>query len=121
MSPGFVGVTMAVAGVVAAWALVSCVRGRRFDDPLFYAVALLELVLVAQLVAGIVALTRTSRGVDGATFVSYLITAVLMPPVAVLWAASDRSRWGTGVVVILGLVEIVLTVRLSEIWTVPHG
>jgi hypothetical protein len=34
----------------------------------------------------------------------------------VAWGASDKSRWGPGVVVISALVVIVLVVRLLQIW-----
>jgi len=103
--------------LVAAWALIQCARGRRFDDPLFYGVALLEVVIVAQLVVGLVALAQTDRDVDAATFVPYLVSAAVLLPVAVLWAASDHTRWGTAVIAGSGLVEAVLSVRLLDIWT----
>ena len=117
MSGDLVWVPVCGSLLVALWALVECARGRRFDDPLFYAVALLELVIVAQLVVGLVALSATARHVDTATFVPYLVTAAVLPPVAVLWAASDHTRWGTAVIAGMGLVEAVLSVRLLDIWT----
>ena len=112
-------VRVAVIGslLVAAWALVQCARGRRFDDPLFYAVVLLEVVIVVQLAVGLVALVQTDHDVDAATLVPYLLTAAVLPPVAVLWAASDHSRWGTAVIAGMCLVEAVLSVRLLDIWT----
>lgn len=108
---------LGASAVVTAWALVSWLRDRPFDDPMFYAVAVLELVLIFTAVIGLVALSRTARDVDGVTFVSYLASAVLLPPVAVLWGASDRTRWGTGVVALTGLVEAVIAVRLFDLWT----
>jgi hypothetical protein len=107
--------------LVAGWALVQCARNRRFDDPLFYAVALLEAVILAQLGVGLVGLAQTTRDVDTVTFVSYLVTAVVIPPIAVLWAASDPSRWGTAVITGMGLVEAVLSVRVLDIWMGPVG
>lgn len=106
---------------LALWAGVRTVLGRRFDDPLFYAASVLEVLVVVQLVVGVVALSGTDRDVDAVTFVSYLATAVLLPPVAVVWAASDPTRWGTAVVSGLGLVEAVLSVRLLDIWTAGGG
>lgn len=104
------------SGVVTVWALLWCLRNRPFDDLLFYAVALVELLLVVVAVIGLVALSRTTRNVEAVTFVSYLLTAVLLLPVAVLWAASDKTRWGTGVIALAGLVEAVIAVRLFDIW-----
>jgi len=116
MNDALAAVTVVAALAVAAWAGVSCVWGRRFTDPMFYAVVVLELLLVVQLVLASIALAGTARNVDGLTFVSYLVTTVLLPPLVVLWAASDHSRWGTGVVAMMGLVEAVLVVRLLDIW-----
>lgn len=107
--------------MVAGWASVSSLRRRRFDDPLFYAVAVLELVVVVQLVLGVVALSGTSRDVDAVTFVSYLVTAVALPPAAVLWSASDPSRWGTAVITVMGVGEAVLAIRLLDIWSAGSG
>lgn len=121
MSAGIAAFLVTGSLTVAAWALLSCLRGRRFDDPLFYACAALEVALVAQLVAGLIALGRTARDVDGVTFVAYLVTAVLLPPAAVLWAASDRTRWGTAVVAAMGLTEAVLVVRLLDLWGAGGG
>ncbi|MBA2531593.1 MAG: hypothetical protein H0V23_05730 [Nocardioidaceae bacterium] len=110
-------VLLGASAMVTVWALVSLLRNKPFDDPLFYAVAVLELVLIISAVIGIVALSRTAREVDAATFVSYLVTAVLLPPIAALWGASDRTRWGTGVIALTGLVEAVVAVRLFDVWT----
>ena len=116
-----VWVPIAASLMIAAWALVQCVRDHRFDGALFYAVALLEAVILAQLAVGLAALAESARDVDTVMFVSYLVTAVVLPPIAVLWAASDHSRWGTAVIAAMGLVEAVLCVRLLDIWTGPVG
>lgn len=121
MSEGFAWTVGGFALLVAAWGAYACLRNQRLGNPLFYATAALEALLAVQLVGGLVALGRTSRSVDTVTFVAYLLTAVLIPPVAVTWSASDRTRWGTAVLALTGLVEVVLTVRLVDIWTTPVG
>lgn len=73
-------------------------------------------MLIALLVGGSIALASTSRDVDGVLFVSYLVTLVVIPPAAVLWGIAEKSRWGTGVVVIAMLTVAVLSVRLLGIW-----
>ena len=105
--------------LVAGWALLLLLRNRTFSNGLFYAYAVLEVVLLVQLVAGFIALARTSRPVEGTTFGAYLVTAALVPPAAVLWGVSDKSRWGTGVGVIGGLLVAVLMARLVQIWEAP--
>jgi RsiW-degrading membrane proteinase PrsW (M82 family) len=121
MADDLVWVPIAGSLLIAGWALIQCARDRRFHDPLFYAVALLEAVILGQLAVGLVALAETARDVDAVTFVAYLVTAAVLPPVAVLWAASDHSRWGTAVVAGMALVEAVLSLRLLDIWTGPVG
>lgn len=105
-----------LAVAVAVLAAVHTVRDVPFSNPLFYAVAALELVLLVVLVGGLVALGGTDRDVSGVLFVSYLLTVVVIPPAAVLWGIAEKSRWGTGVVVVALLTVAVLMVRLLGIW-----
>jgi hypothetical protein len=102
--------------VVAAYAAWHTYRRRDLGNPLFYAVGVVEIVLVGLLVGGSIALASTSRDVDGVLFVSYLLTMVVIPPAAVLWAIAEKSRWGTGVVVVSMLTIAALSVRLLGIW-----
>lgn len=102
--------------LVAAFAAVHLVRNQLFSNPLFYAIAGLEIVLVGLLVGGCIALAKTSDDVDGVLFVSYLVTVVVIPPAAVLWGIAEKSRWGTGVVVVAMLSISVLSIRLLRIW-----
>lgn len=106
----------AAATLVAIWAAWHMFREQPVGNPLFYAVAALEIVLIALLVGGVVALNSTNRDVDGVLFVSYLVTLVVIPPAAVLWGIAEKSRWGTGVVVVALLTVAVLCVRLLGIW-----
>ena len=102
--------------LVAAFAAFHMLTDRLFSNPLFYAIAVLEIVLIALLIGGCIALSRTSRDVDGVLFVSYLITVVIIPPAAVVWGIAEKSRWGTGVVVVAMLSISVLSIRLLRIW-----
>lgn len=106
----------AVAVAVAAFAAWHMVRDARFSNPLFYAVGVLELLIAATLVGGSIALGRTDRDVDGVLFISYLVTNLIIPPLAVVWGVAERSRWGTGVVVVAMLTVAVLMARLHGIW-----
>ena len=110
-----------LAVAVGIFAAGHTLRSAQFSNPLFYAMAVLELALLALLVGGIVALVRTTRDVDAVLFVSYLVTLVLIPPAAVLWGVAEKSRWGTGVVAIAMLTVAVLCVRVLQIWEVAHA
>jgi len=105
------------AAVFAAW---HTVRSYRFSNPLFYAIAAVEVLLLVALVWGIVAATGTDRDVQKGLFLSYLVTTVLIPPAAVLWGVGDRSRWGTGVVAVGLFTVSVMLIRTHQIW-VGHG
>lgn len=110
-----------LAVVVAAFAAWHTLRRRPFSNSLFYAMAVLEIALVALLVAGCIALASTTRDVDGVLFVSYLVTLVVIPPAAVIWGIAEKSRWGTGVVVVAMLTVAVLCVRVLQIWKGTHA
>lgn len=110
-----------VATVVAAYAGWHTYRRLAFSNPLFYVIGVLEMLLIAMLVGGSIALASTSRDVDGVLFVSYLVTIVVIPPAAVLWGIAEKSRWGTGVVVIAMLTIAVLTVRVLDIWKAAYA
>ncbi len=105
-------VALAIAGY-AGW---HTWRDAPFSNPLFYAVSALEIGLIGLLVGGSFALARTDREVDGVLFVSYLVTVAVIPPAAVLWGIAEKSRWGTGVVVVALLTVAVLVARLHGIW-----
>lgn len=109
-------VLIGAALVGAGWSALLLALDRRMHDPLFWLLAAVEVGLLGQLVGGVVALVRTDRDVDGATFVGYLVAVVLVLPFAVSWAASERSRWGTGVLLIGCLTVAVLVLRLQQIW-----
>lgn len=108
-----VALAAVLVGAFAGW---HTLQRRPFSNPLFYAVAALEVMLIGVLIGGSIALGSTDRDVDGVLFVSYLVTIVLIPPAAVLWGIAEKSRWGTGVVVIGMLTVAVLCVRLLGIW-----
>ena len=113
------GVLIVLALAAAGWAGVYAARERSLDNALFYGLAALEVLLVAQLVAGIVALVSSDRDVESATFIGYLLTNVLILPIAVVWAVAEKSRWGTAVLVVGGLTVAALTLRGQQVWTAP--
>lgn len=109
------GIAILALGV-AAFAGWHMYRRRDVDNPLFYAVCVVEIALIALLIGGSIALGQTSRDVDGVLFISYLVTLVVIPPAAVLWGIAEKSRWGTGVLVVSMLTVSALSVRLLGIW-----
>jgi hypothetical protein len=107
--------------VVAAAAAVVCVvlgiAGRRPSDVSLGSVALVEVLLIAQLVVALVApaVGNPSRG-SVLEFYVYLVTALIIPPLAVLWALLERTRWSNVVLGIAGFAVAVMVFRMYQIW-----
>ena len=94
------------------------VRGWRPTDWLVGGLAVLELALLVQLVAGIVLLAGDGgAGVSGVTFVGYLIGSLLVLPAGLAWALGEPSRAGTAVLLIALAVVAFLELRLDQIWS----
>jgi hypothetical protein len=114
--PALLTTLVVLAVAVAVLALVDVTRSR---EPGWWAVGslgLLELGLLAQCVTGLVRLAHTGRDVSGLTFTAYLVGAVLVPPAAFVWAAAERTRWGSAVLVVAALAVVALEFRLDQIW-----
>lgn len=115
----FVTVQVAVAVLAGVLCLVLGFAGRAPNDLSMGAVALVELLLIVQLVMAIVAppLGNSPSG-SLAEFYIYLISALILPLAGGFWALIERNRWST---VILGgvcLAIAVMVYRMGQIWFV---
>ena len=82
------------------------------------AVALVEALLLLQLVVSIVLVVQGKQAVgDTVEFFGYIITALVVPPAAIAWAVIERTRWSTLVLGVSGLTVAVMLVRMWQIWT----
>ena len=54
-------------------------------------------------------------------FFAYLLSALVIPPAAIVWALMERTRWAVVVVGIACLAVAVMLVRMQIIWTVQHA
>lgn len=107
-----------LATVIAVWAAWKTIRHARISDAMFYAIAAVEVGTVVLLIVGIAGLASTTRTVDGTILVSYLMTLVLVPPVALIWGVAEKSRWGTGVIVIGMWTVALMAIRVLQVWHV---
>ncbi|MDM4762630.1 hypothetical protein QT381_06385 [Galbitalea sp. SE-J8] len=122
MIAGLAYVEIGIAVVVGLLAVVLGLVGRRPDDISIGATALVELALVVQIVVAIVApLVGNAPTGDLVEFWIYLVTAALLPPVAVLWGLVDRGRWSTVVLGVASLAVAVMLWRMLQIWTVQQA
>ncbi|GAB3480178.1 hypothetical protein [Amycolatopsis cihanbeyliensis] len=101
---------------VACWSFVSAARGRSPKDPLLIAIAVVEVLLLAQVVVSVVLLISGERPGGMATFIAYLVGSLAVLPVATLWALAERSRSSTVVLGIACVTVPVLILRMHEVW-----
>ncbi|TPW70736.1 hypothetical protein [Schumannella sp. 10F1B-5-1] len=115
---------LTIVGVVVALAaglldVVLGLLGRKPDDFSLGALALVELVLVVQVVTAMVApfVGNPPTG-NPIEFWAYLIAAVAIPVLAAFWALSEKTRWSTVVLGVAALAVGVMLWRMHVIWTV---
>ncbi|MDQ4212388.1 hypothetical protein [Microbacterium capsulatum] len=116
----FTVVQLVVAVASGVFCLGLGFAGRRPSDWSVGSLALVELLLIVQVVSAIVSpfAGNPPKG-DPLEYGVYLVSAVLLPIGGVVWALLERSRWST---VILGAVALSLAVmiwRMQVIWTTP--
>lgn len=75
-----------------------------------------ELILLVQAAIAIGRMFTGDRPDGMATFVGYLLTAVLLPPLAALLGLAERTRWGSALIAAACLVVPVMVVRLQQVW-----
>jgi hypothetical protein len=109
-------VVMVASLLVGAWCFVSAARQRWLGAGQVVAIIAVELVLLAQAVAAAVRLVAGVRPEQFGTFLGYLITSVIVLPLAALLAFMERTRWGSVIAGVAGLVVAVLTLRLRQVW-----
>jgi hypothetical protein len=115
----YADIEVAVAAAAGVLCLILGLFGRKPGDLTMGAAALVEVMLVAQLVITIVA-PFTGNNPTGSLleFYIYLIVAILLPLIAGFWALVERDRWSTVVLGVACLAIAVMVVRMDIIWTV---
>ncbi len=115
----FTTLQVVIAVAVGLFAVIAGLVGRRPSDYTVGALALVEVLLIVQIVMAIIApFAGNPPSGDLLEFWVYLISAALLPVGGVVWALLERSRWST---VILGVVAFAVAImlwRMEVIWTV---
>lgn len=118
----FTIVQVAVAVAAGLLCVVLGLANRRPSDLSVGSLALVEVLLIAQVVVAIVApLVGNTPSGSLLEFWVYLVSAVLLPPAAVFWALVERSRWSTVILGVAALSVAVMVWRMQVIWTVQVG
>lgn len=110
---------VAVAVAAGLFCVVAGLAGRRPSDWTVGSLALVELLLIVQIVIAIIApLAGNPPTGSLLEFWVYLVSAALLPLAAVAWALLERSRWSTVIMGIAALSIAVMVWRMQVIWTV---
>lgn len=97
---------------VVGGAYVALDRGP--DKVMVALLAVLELGLLVQAVVGIGQVIGGDEGL-GVTFVGYLVAALVVLPLGLLWSLGERSRGATAVLLVALLTVAFLVLRLAQI------
>jgi hypothetical protein len=112
-------VEVAVAAAAGVLCVVLGLFRRKPNDLTMGAVALVELLLLAQLVIAIIAPFVGNHPTGSVPeFYIYIIAALIIPLLAGFWALVERDRWSTVVLGVACLAIAVMVVRMNIIWTV---
>jgi hypothetical protein len=115
-------VQVIVATVAGLLCLGYGIAGRPPADLTLGSLLLVELLLLAQLVVAVVApLVGNEPTGNLVEYYVYLVSAILIPPLAVLWGLVERSRWSTVVLGIAALAVAVMVWRMNVIWFVQSA
>jgi hypothetical protein len=116
---GFTIAQVAVALVAGVVCVALGVARKPPNDVTLGGLALVELLLVAQIVVAAVAPAVGNPPTGNAIeFWGYLLTALVIPPLAVVWALLERSKWATLVLGVAALAIAIMVWRMHQIWTV---
>lgn len=117
MIDAVVVVLAAGATVLTVWGLVSARRGVAPGRAMLGVGVGLELLLLLQAgVATVLMLTGQEPVGSTVLFVSYLATVVVVLPLAVWWAMSERDRWSSAVIAVAAFTVTAMVLRLWDVW-----
>ena len=115
----FTIVQVAIACAVGLLCVVLGLAGRKPNDLTVLSVGAVEVLLLAQAVVAVIApLAGNPPTGNLVEFWAYLISALVIPPLAIFWALVERTRWSN---VVLGAAAFAIAVmlwRMQLIWTV---
>jgi hypothetical protein len=109
-------VVMVASLLLGVWCFGSAARHRWLGAAQVLGLIAVELVLLAQAVAATVRIIGGERPEQFGTFVGYLVTSVIVLPLAAVLSFMERTRWGSVIAGVAGLVVAVLTLRLRQVW-----
>ena len=116
MLPPLAILAVVLSLALAGWAAAFALRDRAVVLRQLKGAAVVEAVLVLQVLAAVVVTARGDAPDDAVTFWGYLLTALVVLPIAAAWAFAERTRWSSVVLVVASLTIAVMQWRLLQIW-----
>lgn len=115
----FTTVQIVVAVAAGLFCTILGLAGRRPSDFSVGSLALVQLLLIVQIITAIVSpFVGNPPSGDPLEFWVYLISAALLPIGGVIWALLERSRWSTVILGVLALAVAIMLWRMQVIWTI---
>jgi len=115
----FVWAQVSIAVIAGLAAIAVGFVGVKPNDYTLGATLLVEVLLLVQLVMAVVAPLLGNAATGSALeFWIYLVSAILIPPAAVMWGLIERNRWSTVILGVACLSIAVMVYRMSQIWFV---
>jgi len=115
----FTLVQVGIAVIAGLVAITAGLVGRRPGDVTVGSLALIEVLLIVQIVVAIIA-PFAGNPPSGSLleFWTYLVSAAFVPVAGAAWALIERSRWSTVIMGVAALAVAVMVWRMHVIWTV---
>ncbi|WP_250445398.1 hypothetical protein [Actinotalea sp. C106] len=101
---------------LAAWAGWRALTDRPVILRQLLTGAVIEAVLVVQVALGLAATAAGDGPADPVTYWGYLVTTLLVLPIAAVWAFTERTRWSSVVLVVASATVAFLQYRLLQVW-----
>lgn len=115
----FTLVQVVVAVVAGLVCVVAGLAGRVPSDVTLGATALVFVLLLGQVVVALIAPVVGNHASGSLLeFWGYLVSAVLLPPLAVFWSLVERNRWSNVILGVVSLAVAVMVWRMNVIWFV---
>jgi hypothetical protein len=113
----FTWVQVSIAVLAGLLCLALGLAGKSPNDATLGSLVLVEVLLLAQFVVALVApaVGNTASG-SVLEFYVYLVSAILIPPAAAIWALVERGRWSTVILGVAALAVAVMVYRMEQIW-----
>ena len=105
-----------VSLLLAGWAAWFVVVDRAVILRQLWGGAVVEAVLLVQAVVAAVVLATGDHDLNAALFWGYVVTQLIVLPIAAAWAFAERTRWSSVVLLVAALTVGFLEYRLWQIW-----